>query len=216
MGFDLLIKKRQEKKQRIDVQTLKPLYSLYKLIDDIDLHIPSGLLISKGHVWIKDLPDGKMRVGLDDFCPGLLTKVDSIKLHKSGDRINDNEGMCTLYQGEKKLSFFSPFDGIIQEVNPLLLENPKILCIDPFNKGWVYSINPSFEMPYLLDRDQIVQKSLEWQKIEKEKLVDFIQEEPAMEKKLEQKFKEGKFSLKGLLDSLDKLSWLKFEENFLK
>jgi glycine cleavage system H protein len=186
------------------------------LIQDFKLHIPSGVLISRGHVWIRNLSDNKIQIGLDDFCPGLLTKVDSIKLRKTGDRVNDDEGMCVLYQGEKKLSFFSPFDGIIQEVNPLLLENPKILCLDPFNKGWIYKISPSFDPSYIFESDLLFSHAFKWQKKEKERLAHFLQEDPSFQKKLEPQLKEGKLSLKGLLDNLDKLAWLKFEENFLK
>ncbi len=214
--INLFIERKQKKKQYLDNLGPEPLQSLSRLIQNFKIHIPSGVFISKGHVWIRNLADGNIQVGLDDFCPGLLRKVDSIKLRKTGDRVNDEEGMCVLYQGEKKLSFFSPLDGIIQGVNPRLQKNPEILCVDPFNKGWIYKVRPSFETSYLLESDQLANSALKWQKGERERLADFIREEPALQKKLELQLREGKLTLKGLLDNLNKLSWHKFEEIFLK
>lgn len=216
IGINSLVQRRQKKKQILLGQEQGSLQSLNELIQDFKLHIPSGVLISKGHVWIRNLADGQIQIGLDDFCPGLLTRVDSVKLRKEGERINDDEGMCRLYQGEKKLSFFSPFDGIIQEVNPQLHKNPKILCLDPFNKGWIYKVKPSFDISFIFESERLVSSALKWQKREKEKLSQFLQEDPRIQEKLKHQIKEGKLSFKGLLDNLDRLSWLKFEENFLK
>ena len=206
----------QRKKQQPDDLGHEHFQSLSRLIQNFKIHAPSGVFISRGHVWFKNLDSGNIQVGLDDFCPGLLTKVDSIQLRKPGDRVNDGDGMCVLYQGEKKLSFFSPLDGIIKEVNPRILKKPDILCSDPFNHGWIYKVKPSFETSFLSASDRLANHALEWQKEERERLAAFIQEEPEYKEKLEHQLNEGTLGLKGLLDNMNKLSWHRFEENFLR
>ena len=200
----------------VDRKTTKLNLPISELFQNIQTSLPKGLFISKGHVWVKVLPKGEVRTGLDDFCPKLITKIDSIELHNPGDRVNNNGGMCTIYQGDKKLTFFSPLDGIIQEVNPELLKNPKIICHDPFGEGWVYRLRPSLEISYLVGSAKLDEEILGWEQQEMERLANFIMNDPSAKTELEEKWKKKRSGLQGLLDNLDSFCWMKFEENFLK
>ena len=46
-----------------------------KLLKSGELLIPKGLFISNGHIWYKALPDGKIRIGIDDFPLKLLGEI---------------------------------------------------------------------------------------------------------------------------------------------
>ena len=130
--------------------------------------------------------------------------------------MNNKEGMCTIYQGEKKLTFFSPLDGIITEVNADLLKNPKIICRDPFGEGWVYRVKPSLEISYLVESEKVDKEILDWEQKEMDRLANFIMNDSSAKTTLEEKLTKEKCGLQGLLDNLDSFYWLKFEENFLK
>jgi len=211
------IRARKKKKSlHMDRETRKPYQPISELFQNIQISLPKGLFISKGHVWIKVLPKGEVRTGLDNFCPKLITRIDSIKLHNPGDRVNNKGGMCTIYQGEKKLTFFSPLDGIIKEVNVDLLKNPKIICHDPFGEGWVYRVKPSLEISYLVESEKMDKEILDWEQEEMDRLANFIMSDASAKTTLEEKLKKEKFGLRGLLDNLDSFYWMKFEENFLK
>jgi glycine cleavage system H protein len=211
------IKARKNKKSlHVDAQAKKSYQPISELFQNIQIHLPKGLFVSKGHVWVKVLPKSEVQIGLDNFCPKLITRIDSIKLHDPGDRVNNQDGMCTIYQGEKKLTFFSPLDGIINEVNPELLKNPKIICRDPFGEGWVYRVKPSLEMSYLVESEKMDKEILDWEQKEMDRLANFIMSDASAKTSLEEKLKKEKFGLKGLLDNLDSFYWMKFEENFLK
>ena len=99
---------------------------------------------------------------------------------------------------------------------PRILKKPDILCSDPFNHGWIYRVKPSFETSFLSASDRLANHALEWQKEERERLAAFIQEEPEYKEKLEHQLNEGTLGLKRLLDNMNKLSWHRFEENFLR
>ena len=211
------IKARKKKKSLlIEGETRKPYQPVSELFQNIQIKLPKGLFVSKGHVWVKVLPKGEVRAGLDNFCPKLITKIDSIVLHNPGDRVNNLGGMCTIYQGDKKLTFFSPLDGIIQEVNSELIKNPKIICHDPFGEGWVYRLRPSLEISYLVESARMDEEILDWEQKEMDRLADFIMSDPSAKTELEEKWKKKKFGLQGLLDNLSSFYWMKFEENFLK
>ena len=211
------IKARKRKKSlQVDTDAKKTYQPISELFQNIRISLPKGLFVSKGHVWVKVLPKGEVRTGLDNFCPKLITRIDSIKLHNPGDRVNNKGGMCTIHQGDKKLAFFSPLDGIIKEVNPELLNNPKIICHDPFGEGWVYRIKPSLEISYLVESEKMDKEILDWEQKEMDRLANFIMSDPSAKTTLEEKLTKEKFGLQGLLDNLDSFYWLKFEENFLK
>lgn len=101
-------------------------------------------------------------------------------------------------------------------MNIELLINPKIICHDPFGKGWVYRVSPSLEISYLADSKKMDKEILDWEHREVDRLASFILSDPSLKIKLEEKLKREKFGIKGLLDNLDSFCWLKFEENFLK
>jgi glycine cleavage system H protein len=211
------LKSRKAKKSLPIVSRKKEIFQpISELFHNIQINLPKGLFVSKGHVWVKVLSNGEVRTGLDCFCPKLITKIDSIKLQNPGDRVNNNGGMCTIYQGEKKLTFFSPLDGIIKEVNTELQKNPTIICSDPFGEGWIYRVKPSLEISYLAQSENLDNEILDWEQKEMDRLENFIMSDPSAKSKLEEKLKKEKFGLQGLLDNLDGFYWLKFEENFLK
>jgi glycine cleavage system H protein len=211
------IKTRKKKKSlHVETKAQKSYQPISELFQNIQIHLPKGLFVSKGHVWIKVLPKGEVSTGLDNFCPKLITRIDSIKLHNPGDRVNNEGGMCTIFQGDKKLTFFSPLDGVIKEVNVDLLKNPKIICLDPFGDGWVYRVKPSLEISYLTENEKMEKEILDWEQKEMDRLANFIMSDVSAKTTLEEKLKKEKFGLQGLLDNLDSFYWLKFEENFLK
>ena len=218
--FELIVREIKARKKKrslyLDSKTSKPYQPISELFQNIQINLPKGLFVSKGHVWIKVLPKGEVKTGLDNFCPKLITQIDTIKFHNPGDRVNNQGGMCTIYQGDKKLTFFSPLDGIIKEVNPELLKNPKIICHDPFGEGWVYRVRPSLEISYLVENEKMDKEILDWEQEEMDRLANFILSDPSAKTELEEKLKKKKFGLQGLLDNLDSFHWMKFEENFLK
>jgi len=218
--FELIIygiRVRKKKKSiNDDTKIMRAYQSISELFHNIQLNLPKGTFVSKGHVWFKQLSKDEVRVGLDDFCPKLITKIDRIKLHNPGDRVNNNGGMCTIYQGKKKLTFFSPLDGTIREVNPELMKNPKIICKDPFGRGWIYRLKPSLEISYLVESESVDKDILDWEQREVDRLANFIMSDSSTKTTVEENLKNEKSGLHGLLDQLDSFYWLKFEENFLR
>ena len=214
---DLLMKRKikKEKAKVLDLQHSTDFPPISDLIKKCKLAVPEGYYFSKSHTWINILSSGEVRVGLDALCPKLLTNIDSINLHALGNRVNKNGSMCAIYQGNKKLKFYAPIDGVIQEVNTELQENPDILCDDPFEKGWIYRIKPSLQFSNLDVNQELSTDVLDWKESELKRLVNFFLEEPPTRKKLQENIRKGKLVLEGLLDKLDSFGWVKFEESFL-
>ena len=45
------------------------------------------------------LPQGEVKIGIDDFPITLLGEIDEIKLHNPGERANKKGKMCVIQQG---------------------------------------------------------------------------------------------------------------------
>jgi glycine cleavage system H protein len=217
---ELIVQQRRSKKEKRslleDPKETRVYQPISELFQNIKIDLPKGLFISRGHVWVKVLTQGEVRVGLDCFCPKLITKIDRIELHDPDDRVNNNGGMCTIYQGEKKLTFYSPLDGIIREVNTQIFKDPKTICHDPFGEGWIYRVRPSLDMSYLMESETMDRENLDWEKREVDRLANFIMGDPSTKTIIEENLMKKKFGLQRLLDNLDSFSWLKFEEQFLR
>lgn len=206
---------KREKAKDLHQQYSIDLPPLSDLVKKCKLAMPPGYVFSKKHIWIQTLPSGEVRVGLDAICPKLLTKIDGIHFHEPGNKVNKNGSMCMICQGSKKLKFSSPIDGIIQEINTEIQSNPEILCNDPFEKGWIYRIQPSLQFSDLVINQELSCDIMKWKESELRRLVSFFLDEPPTRKKLHENVSKGKLMLEGLLDNLDSIGWMKFEESFL-
>jgi glycine cleavage system H protein len=215
LDYFVKLKKRKEKVNVHALQLRKELPPISELIRNCKPVAPKGYFLSKRHIWINVLPHGEIKIGLDALCPKLMTRIDSINLHDPGDRVNKNGSMCAIYQGPKKLNFYSPIDGTIQEVNTGILENPEIVCEDPFEQGWIYRIKPSLQFSKIEVDPEMSDDALNWTEYEMKRLLDFFLDEPPARRQLEENMGRGRQILEGLLDRLDSFGWAKFQENFL-
>lgn len=107
------------------------------------LRIPQGLFYNKNHTWTHLEESGAAKVGLDDFLQHITGEVKFTNLKNPGEKIDKGELLTEIDQDGKHLRVFSPISGIILNTNSELSENPEILNEDPYDKGWIYKIEPS-------------------------------------------------------------------------
>ncbi len=113
-----------------------------KVISQNSVEVPGGLFFDKSHTWAIMEPDGKVRVGIDDFLQRVTGPVTRIRMKKSGEQIRKGEPFLTLIQKGKQLEISSPVTGIIRSENDILYNDPSLLNSFPYSKGWVYTIEP--------------------------------------------------------------------------
>lgn len=119
-----------------------------------------SLYYFKGHVWVGRL-NGKIRLGIDDFARRLIGSVNDIKFSEINSELKNNEIAWEITVGKKKAMMLSPINGKIVDINPEVMDNPKIVSCDPYERGWVYTIEPTNleeDLRKLLSRN----KAKEW------------------------------------------------------
>ena len=104
------------------------------------MNIPSDLLYTKDHEWIK-IENGIATVGITDYAQGELGDIIFIELPEIGDSVQAKESIGTIEAVKTVADIYSPMNGEISEVNINLEDNPDSINTDPYDSGWIIKLN---------------------------------------------------------------------------
>lgn len=137
------------------------------------LRIPQGVFFSKFHTWAHLEKNGEARVGLDDLLVHITGDIKFTQVKQPGEKIKKGELLARLSYNGKTLKILSPVSGNVQETNATISKNPAILKDDPYNLGWIYSIQP---INWKEDTDScyLAEDATKWAVSELERFKDFL------------------------------------------
>lgn len=95
-----------------------------------------------GHSWVHMEPDGRFRIGIDDFTARVFGPADTIYLPSLGDSLRQGEVAWELNRNDHKAPMVSPVSGKVISVNDKVLKRPEIINDDPFDKGFLLVLEP--------------------------------------------------------------------------
>lgn len=157
------------KKASVSVQVKK---TIGILSEDI-LKIPLGLYYSVNHAWTHLEKSGIAKVGLDDFLIHVSGEVKFRELKKPGNFINKGEALADIDQNGKLLQIYSPISGRVIKTNKMLYATHGIVNEDPYDRGWIYEIQPS-EWMAETSSYYVGNEAVAWVKNEIVKFRDFL------------------------------------------
>lgn len=102
---------------------------------------PNGYYLHPGHTWIKIEDQGMVRMGIDDFAARLFGKFDAVSTPLIGKELTQGEPVFTLSRDGHDVSFVSPVNGVITEINARISSNPGLINDDPYSDGWVFILH---------------------------------------------------------------------------
>lgn len=88
-------------------------------------------------VWLEDLGDGRVRVGVTDFVQQHSGDVAFASVKATGTRLAVGDEFAMLETVKVNLSLPLPIAGTIVEVNPALDTNPEVVNQHPYGDGWL-------------------------------------------------------------------------------
>jgi glycine cleavage system H lipoate-binding protein len=97
----------------------------------------------EGHTWAKPEYGGRVRVGLDDFAQRLLGRLTGITAPGIGQEVTQGQVAFQVRKDSKGARVLSPVDGIVSHVNPQILEHPDLVNESPYEKGWLFIVEPT-------------------------------------------------------------------------
>ena len=96
-----------------------------------------------GHTWAKPEYGGRVRVGLDDFAQKLIGKLGRVELPNIGQEVKQGEIGFQVRRNGEVAKLLSPMDGIVANVNHTLRDQPDLVNESPYEKGWLFTIEPT-------------------------------------------------------------------------
>jgi len=168
-AVDFLIRYKRRKEAAIKTAASNAL----PLFDESLLVVPGGLYFDKSHTWAHMEPNGKVKIGINDFLQHVTGSITRVIMKKSGEEIKKGELLFKLIQKGKQLNIYAPLSGVIKAQNVELVKNTSLLNSSPYGDGWIYLIEPENwinETKLMM----MAEKAIEWMKNEFVRLKDFF------------------------------------------
>lgn len=208
ISVDLIVLKIQGKNH----PAFEPSFSQFDLLtfDKNSFAVPSNILFSKGHTWLKKNMDGLIDIGIDEFGMTALGALSILNCATMGKELKRGETLFEAAYGNKIVKFRSPINGIVESVNTDII-GKKIS--NPYESWGVQLSSKNFaENQGMFFRES---EAIDWMKKEFIKLKKFINtHSPKVELAGTTMFDGGSLSSDTITSLVDQ-SANEFEKEFL-
>jgi glycine cleavage system H protein len=103
------------------------------------MNIPEDLQYTTDHEWVK-IENGIATIGITDYAQGELGDIIFIELPEPGDEFMAKDTIGTIEAVKTVADIYSPMQGKISEVNPILEDEPECVNTDPYMRGWIIKL----------------------------------------------------------------------------
>lgn len=174
-------------------------------------NVPRGVFLAPGHTWLQLERSGGVRIGSDRFPLTALGEVDRLDVVPEGTAVRQGDVIAELGSGQRGLRLLSPVEGTVTSVNDSLLAKPGDLRADPYERGWLCSIQPR-RLAASLKRMFVAEETEEWMRSELQRLRDSLSSREGDSIALA----DGGSPIQGLADHLEPEEWDEFVERFFE
>jgi len=115
----------------------------------------SQLRFSEDHLWVFEMGDTG-RIGLSEYAQEQLGEIVSVTRAEIGRFLESGDPIGELESQKTVVELVSPIAGTIKAVNEVVLEDPSLINIDPYGKGWLVEIeiNDPEEVERLMSQEE--------------------------------------------------------------
>ncbi|MGB0744927.1 MAG: glycine cleavage system protein GcvH [Opitutales bacterium] len=103
-------------------------------------NIPTELLYTKDHEWIKVHEDGTATVGITDYAQESLGDITFVEFPEKGESFSLGDTFGVVESVKAASDLYMPVDGEVAEINEEADASPELLNQDPYGKGWLLQI----------------------------------------------------------------------------
>ena len=115
----------------------------------------SELWFSEDHLWVLEMGD-TARIGISDYAQEQLGEILSVLLPENGKFVEQGETMGELESQKTVVELVCPLSGTIRAKNESVVEDPSLINVDPYGKGWLIEVEVSEpeELEELMNHDE--------------------------------------------------------------
>jgi glycine cleavage system H protein len=119
----------------------RPATSFYKRSNFVT-HLPADARYSPSHFWLREVAQGRWRVGFTKFATRMLGDIVEVQFEKKpGDAVTSGEIIGSI-EGFKAISdIYCVAEGRFAASNPELREAVEKVGDDPYGAGWLYEFD---------------------------------------------------------------------------
>jgi glycine cleavage system H protein len=105
-------------------------------VDKFTFKVATDRFYTAEGVWAKD-ENGRVRIGLSDYVQQHNGDVAFAEIKPAGTVLAAGEELAVIETIKVNISFASPVNGKIEEVNPAMNAAPEAINLDPYGSGWL-------------------------------------------------------------------------------
>ena len=108
--------------------------------------IPTELLYTKDHEWIKMESDGSCLVGITNHAQDSLGDVTFVEMPSIGESFEKGLVFGVVESVKAASDLYMPVAGEVIEVNEQLNDSPEQVNEQPYSGGWMIRIKPTADI----------------------------------------------------------------------
>ena len=122
------------------------------------MNFPQDLRYTKEHEWVK-IEGNIATVGITEYAQDALGDIVYVDIDTLGKTLKAEAVFGSVEAVKTVSDLFLPVDGIINEVNPMLANQPDLVNSDPYGNGWMIKMTVADESAVnkLLSADEYTQ-----------------------------------------------------------
>jgi glycine cleavage system H protein len=109
------------------------------------MNVPADLRYSTDHEWVRDVGDGRVRIGITDYAQDALGDVVFVETPEVGARVESGSVFGEVESTKSVSELFAPVTGEVTAVNEELESAPEKVNEDPYGEGWICEIQTESE-----------------------------------------------------------------------
>jgi glycine cleavage system H lipoate-binding protein len=135
--------------------------------------LAEGFYYHFGHGWVVVEQGGRVRTGIDDFASKVFGAAASLKLPPVGIRLKQGEAGWVFVRNGHEAAVRSPISGRVVAVNHDVLKDPGLCHDDPYNRGWLFCVEPSL-LKLELDGLYYGREAMDWIEMENREVMRLL------------------------------------------
>ena len=116
------------------------------------MNIPSQLLYTKDHEWVK-IEGDTATVGITDFAQGELGDIVYVEIETLGETFSAEEVFGSVEAVKTVSDLMMPVSGEVLVLNEALEATPELINTDPYEAGWLVKIKVEDQGDHLLSAE---------------------------------------------------------------
>ncbi|WP_135552993.1 glycine cleavage system protein GcvH [Paenibacillus cymbidii] len=100
------------------------------------METPVELKYSEQHVWVR-VENGRAVIGVTDFAQEEFGDIVYAELPELNDELQAGEPFGSVESIKSVTELYAPVSGTVVQINRALLDNPGIINLSPYERGWM-------------------------------------------------------------------------------